>query len=137
MSQDARDGVCGGVPELGQRAGSVELDPSRGLFPKVNARWSPVQTNTHNLKFVGEDVSVLIVLLARAVEHHEHQVCGSSNGNDFAATPTALCSTLDDSWQIKHLNFGVVDDHVAWNARQGRKLVGRGLALGVRHSVEQ
>lgn len=61
---------------------------------------------------------MLVVLLARCVEHHEHQIRRASHRDDFAAAAFATRCTFYNAWQVEHLNLRVVYDDVACQVLQ-------------------
>jgi hypothetical protein len=78
-----------------------------------------------------------VFLALLGVQHHDDQISRLANGYDLATATLASGCAFDDTWQVKQLQLGSVNEELAWDTGQRCELIGCHLRVLRRNQVQE
>jgi len=101
--------------------GSRDTDATTILPLQSNLRQRLIQSDAESFKFPLDDAFVSHGLLT--VHHDQNERASSGNTNDLLSTTFTILGTLDDTWQVKQLDFRASIIVDTWNTGQRCELI--------------
>ena len=121
--------------DLGQWNDSVELNASSLLWVNDDVWLALVEPDADFLQLLCQLLLLSITFLA--VEHHQDEVSGLSDGDDLSSTTCTISCAFNDTRQVEQLHLGLVDVEHTRDASQSCELVGGSLTRGPAKLVEE
>lgn len=81
-----------------------DFDTPRCFRLQVDVRWVLIQSDPHRFEFRFQQCTLFFSL--RRIQNHDNHITRFGSGDDLSTSALSLCSTLDDTGQIKDLNLG-------------------------------
>ena len=112
---------------VAQRNGVGDADATFILLLEYNVRRLFVDTDAKPFEFVLDHLLVSQRLVH--IQHDKNEVACLSDRYDLTTAAFTILCSLNDTWQIEHLDCCTIVLNLAWYGSQGRKLVSGGCSI--------